>query len=37
MAFSLQYKEALRLMRRHRINLNLIVDHDPQVSDIILY
>ncbi len=27
----LNYKEALEILRRERINLNLIVDHDPQL------
>ena len=26
-----QYLEALMLMKRHRINMNLLYDHDPQV------
>ena len=28
----LLYREALLLMKRHRINLNLIYDHNPKVS-----
>ena len=30
--FSLSYGEAFTVMRRHRINLNLIHDHNPKVS-----
>ena len=28
---SLEYKQAFSLMKKHRINMNLTVDHNPEV------
>ena len=33
---ALQYGAAFNIMRRHRIDMNLIVDHNPQVRTVIL-
>jgi len=32
--FSLQYLEAVQMMRKHRVNMNILYDHNPEVKHI---